>query len=120
MFWDFWKNRTDCSVCGPKIPSGMMLRRSWSCLTTEPFELSFNVFMLLFLIGLRDEISQQLSFRVFIEKLFYNFWDECNSSLLAFVFCGCWKRDEIEPPKQVRDSSHWLISFCPWWTQEMR
>src|SRR5690554_442485 len=75
IFCDFWKKITDCWVCGPKIPSGMILRRSWSCFTSWPVELSFSVF---------------------IEKIFYIFWNECNSSLLAFVFCGCWKRDEIE------------------------
>src|SRR5690554_8187544 len=60
MFWDFWKNITDWWVCGPKIPSGMILRRSWSCFTDSPLELSFSVF---------------------IEKIFYNFWAICKSSL---------------------------------------
>src|SRR5690554_4271022 len=71
--------------------------------------------MLLFLIGLRDEISQQLSFRVFIEKLFYNFWaicksplqflDECNSSLPAFVFCFGWEGDEVEHLSESRTNA---------------
>src|SRR5690554_7704720 len=75
MFWDFWKNITDCWVWIPKIPSGRMLRRSWSCFTVSPLELSFSVF---------------------IEKIFYIFLEDCNCSLFRLVFCGCWKRVEID------------------------
>src|SRR5690554_353550 len=95
MFCDFWKKITDCWVCGPKIPSGRMLRRSWSCFTDSPVELSFSVFI--FISFNRKGHQEGAKFA----ELFclgtnairpYSFWAFCKTPLLlAFVFCFGWK-----------------------------
>src|SRR5690554_5909234 len=88
MFWDFWKKITDCWVCGPKIPSGMMLRRSWSCFTDSPLELSFSVFM---------------------GKLFYNFWTNAIRPYLrlSFVVAG----NEMRLNHRCKIGIHLIGSF---------